>query len=58
MVPDESSGTIDVGHCHECKKEIEMSKAVADPNGKPLCKDCFNTLVRRGKDASDLDELI
>ena len=43
--------------CFECQKEIDLTTAVADPNGNPLCKDCFKVLVSAGKQ-QDVNELI
>ena len=31
--------------CHECGDDVPMLEAVADPNGNPLCKKCFNKLA-------------
>lgn len=58
MSPDRTSGMIDIGRCYECGKEVDMSTAVADPNGKPLCRDCFNVLVRGGNNKQDNEEFI
>ena len=48
---------IESGECFECQKEINIATAVADPNGNPLCKDCFKVLVSAGKQ-QDVNELI
>jgi len=42
-----------MSECHECGTEIDMCSAVADPLGNPLCKECFNSLVRAGRDKSE-----
>ncbi len=49
---------IDTGECYECHKEVDMTTACADPNGNPLCSDCFNVLVRVGKSNQDAKELV
>jgi NMD protein affecting ribosome stability and mRNA decay len=49
---------VDTGSCFECGKEVDMNSAAADPNGNPLCKDCFNVLVRAGKTLGDANELV
>ena len=42
---------VESSECFECQKEIDLTTAVADPNGNPLCKDCFKVLVAAGKQA-------
>lgn len=56
--PPEENGTIDIGECFECNKEINISTCPSDPNGNPLCVDCFNILVRQGVNRSDDIDLV
>ena len=39
------SAMIDEIECYECGTTLPTMEAVADPNGNPLCKNCFNKLV-------------
>jgi len=52
------SSVVDTGRCFECQIEVDMTEAVADPNGNPLCRDCFNILVRAGHNKQDSDDLV
>ena len=45
-VPDKPSTDGSIIPCHECGVDVPMLQAVADPNGNPLCKNCFNRLVK------------
>ena len=56
--PQSDGGMVQAGHCFECNKEIDMATAVADPNGHPLCRDCFNALVRVGHKSDDVSDLV
>ena len=47
----------DIGNCFECNAEVLMATASTDPMGRPLCSNCFNVLVKAGKQ-QDVDELV
>ena len=47
------SAIVENGECFECRKEVDMTTAPADPMGRPLCKECFAVLVRAGKPSEE-----